>query len=125
MKLIIYILYIVLFTSTFVKSDIPVHCLKSQVIKCNYLIGSRKVEIFSNPSRKKNTTEKYKLTCGHTNPSHEATAYKFNMNLDDFQLSIEMELKDSDEVILTQENKKFVNKMVFKILKVRLLDNGL
>jgi hypothetical protein len=37
------------------------------------------------------------------------------MNLDDFQLSIEMELKDSDEVILTQENKKFVNKMVFKI----------
>ena len=47
------------------------------------------------------------------------------MNLDDFQLSIEMELKDSDEVILTQENKKFVNKMVFKILKVRLLDNGL
>lgn len=47
------------------------------------------------------------------------------MNLDDFQLSIEMELKDSDEVILTQENKKFVNKIVYKILKVRLLDNGL
>jgi hypothetical protein len=47
------------------------------------------------------------------------------MNLDDFQLRIEMELKDSDEVILTQENKKFVNKMVFKILKVRYLDNGL
>ncbi len=49
----IYILYIVLFTSTFVKSDIPVHCLKSQVIKYYYLIGSRKVGIFLNPSRKK------------------------------------------------------------------------
>ncbi len=61
MKLCFYILSILLCLSTVVKSDIPVHCLKSQVmILCNFS-DSREMEIFFNPSRKKKLIRKISL----------------------------------------------------------------
>ncbi len=59
---------------------------------------------------KKTIQEQYKLTCGHSNPSHELTAYKFNMDQSLFQSSIELDLKESDNAILTDGNQKLVNK---------------
>ena len=47
------ILALILFVIN-VKSDIPVHCLKSQVRKIINYQGSRKMEIFLNDSNQKN-----------------------------------------------------------------------
>jgi hypothetical protein len=57
---------------------------------------------------KKTISEQYQLTCGHSNPSHESSAYKFNMNGDNFIKTVEMELKDNDDVLLKDENNIFV-----------------
>lgn len=108
MKLEFFIFTFLIYFFQLVKTDIPVHCLKSQVI---YIITHQIVgrwKFFLTVPAKKTVPEQYQLTCGHSNPSHESSAYKFNMNQNDFISTIEMELKDSDEALLNDNNEQIV-----------------
>ena len=70
------LLIILLFSST--KEDLPVHCLKSQIVgEWSFTLG--KTTKLSSPS------EKYSFTCEHAIPSHESTSYLTNDKKDKLQ----------------------------------------
>ena len=70
------LLIILLFSST--KEDLPVHCLKSQIVgEWSFTLG--KTIKLSSPS------EKYSFTCEHAIPSHESTSYLTNDKKDKLQ----------------------------------------
>ena len=71
---------------------------------------------------KKTLADQYKFTCGHQNPSHEKSALIFNMKKEDFASSIELELKDSDEVTLIEGNNILVISSINNL--ERFMDNG-
>jgi hypothetical protein len=74
------------------KFDIPVHCLKSQIVG--------EWEFKATKPLKKNIGELYQMTCGHANPSHESTALKFNMDEKEFTENFTVTLSDNDSSVI-------------------------
>jgi hypothetical protein len=96
MKFLLYATVIFLNLLNLYKLDIPVHCLKSQIIGDWKFKATKPV--------KKSIDELYRMTCGNPNPSHESSAYKYNMNLKQFVDEFTITLKDDDNVTLTKNN---------------------
>jgi hypothetical protein len=67
---------LILINAVIIKSDIPTHCLKSQVI------GKWNFEL-SNPSPK-SLSELYQHTCGHKLPSNEKTSHLVVIKPEDY-----------------------------------------
>ena len=77
---ILVILVFLLFLSL-TKEDLPVHCLKSQIVgEWTFTLG--KTTKLSSPS------EKYSFTCEHAIPSHESTSYLTNDKKDKIIIEI-------------------------------------
>ncbi len=66
------------------KADIPVHCLKTQI--------EGEWEFKATKPVTKSIEGLYQMTCGNPNPSHESSAYKFNMDLSLFKNSFSVNL---------------------------------
>lgn len=105
MKFLLYAVVIFLNLLNLYKLDIPVHCTKSQIIGDWKFKATKPV--------KKSIEELYEMTCGNPNPSHESSAYKYNMNLEEFVDEFTITLKDDDVVTITKDNSKKVNFKLF------------
>ena len=100
MKLLI--IYVCLFNLLYINSDIPTHCLKSQVAgKWKFSLTAPQIM-----DREKNIEKLYQLTCGHQVPSHEKSSYEAAIDSQLFVNSIVIELKQNNEAILN--NKVFI-----------------
>ena len=78
------------------KSDIPVHCVKSQI--------QGEWDFVATPPQPQSIEELYKMTCGHKNPSHESNAYNFNMDLSLFTEKFSINL--GEDFVATMDGKK-------------------
>lgn len=85
----------------FVKTDIPVHCVKSQIVG-NWMIHATK------PS---NQNDLYKFTCGHKLPSREDHSYLVKPN-GKFNIKFKVSLKENDQALLLMKNTKKVKEKV-------------
>ena len=99
---------IVLCTLSMYRLDIPVHCTKSQVAGVwDFKATAPRVKT-GGMEREQKLKHTYKETCGHPNPSHESSAYKYNMDkslfIEDF--SVEFKKDFSAEFSSMQGNKK-------------------
>ena len=80
--------FVILCLISLYKSDIPVHCLKSQI--------TGEWEFKATKAVKKEMGDFYKMTCGHQLPSHESSSYKATMDMNLFTESFTVNLqKDS------------------------------
>ena len=77
------------------KSDIPVHCLKSQ-IQGKWVFHATTPEI-------KTMENLYKMTCGHTNPSKEANAYRTTMDKTLFTQTFTVDLNHDSSATFSDE----------------------
>jgi hypothetical protein len=84
-----------------IKSDIPTHCLKSQI--------SGRWRFHLTEPHKKDINGLYQHTCGHNLPSHESTSYKATINESLFTKSIIVDLRSNNEAYLG-DKVKFINK---------------
>jgi hypothetical protein len=104
MKLILLILLVGI-----IKSDIPTHCLKSQV--------TGRWRFHLTEPHKKDINGLYQHTCGHNLPSHESSAYKATLTESQIVKSIIVDLRSNNEAYLGDK--------VLLINKERRLDYGL
>lgn len=80
------------------KCDIPVHCTLSQIVG--------EWEFQATPPERKSIEELYDMTCGHTNPSHESTSYKFNMKSKKFTETFTVKFDKNSIAKLTKGKQK-------------------
>ena len=99
MKFYLCIVLVLCFTSLY-KADIPVHCLKTQ-IEGDWDFKATKPVI-------KSIDGLYKMTCGNPNPSHESSAYKFNMDLSLFSDSFSVNLGSNFAATLNENGQSRV-----------------
>ena len=84
------------------KSDIPVHCLKSQIVG--------EWEFKATKPVRKEIGELYKMTCGHNLPSHESSSYKASMEMSLFTEKFRVNLqKDNTAVYNGKQEKVKIN----------------
>ena len=82
--------------------DIPVHCLKSQIIG-KWKIFASKPDVISNL---------YQFTCGHTMPSHERNAYTHTKIIPAYTFSVNLKANDVAALSLEGSNEKVKEKII-------------
>lgn len=88
-----YYTFIVLCSVNLYKFDIPVHCVKSQVEGIwDFKATAPRVKTGGMQEEQK-LSQTYKETCGHPNPSHESSAFNYNMDLSLFTDTFSVNLK--------------------------------
>jgi hypothetical protein len=80
-----------------VMSDIPVHCVKSQIVG-EWMIHATKPTI---------QNDLYKFTCGHKLPSRENHSYLIKPN-SDYGIKFKVRLQEDDQAILFLNKSKKV-----------------
>ena len=100
------------FMVCFIKADIPVHCVSSQIAgKWIFHLGKMK--------EMKTPSDKYKLTCFHDIPSNEKTSY---LSLNNIK-KVEKE-KDSELTLLPNNTVIFEKKLISKAKWTMIYDEG-
>jgi len=77
------------------QADLPVHCLKSQIL------GEWTIETSSHIQ-----TDDGRVLCGHDSPDNAETSYKALIQLFEATNSIKVDLKDDDTVVLNDDSKE-------------------